>query len=77
MQDRAIDELEQARLAIQSYYSLSSENQLEPPKTQTELTTLEVNEDATEAVTETLEEKEAEHKATLTSRKRVTPNVKK
>lgn len=66
-------DLEAARAAIQSYYTLSTAEQLEPDKTQTELSVDSVNEDAAKDVIETLEDKVEEHKEELESRKRIAP----
>lgn len=71
-------ELEDARRAIMSYYTESTAEQLEPDKTQTELTVDEVNTDAASDAIDTLETKADEHEEMLTTRKRtVTRNVKK
>lgn len=72
-----MNELEQARLAISSYYSLSSAEQLEPDPTQVELEAVLVNENSSptvEAVKE-IEVTTEEHKQELDTRKRVKPKA--
>lgn len=77
MEPSNLTELELARLAISGYYTNSDADQLEAPKTQTELQAEAVNEDAAQDSIEGLEEVAAEHKETLNQRRRVKPSGKK
>lgn len=76
-QTSALDDFEQARNAITSYYTLSSEDQLAPDKTQVELTVQAENEVAVNDEIEALEEAAEAHKEALTTRARRSTNVKK
>lgn len=77
VQPTALDDFEQARNAITSYYTLSSVEQLAPDKTQVELTVQAENETAVSDEIEALEEAAEAHKESLTTRTRRTANVKK